>query len=88
VPVTTSAAAPAATSYQPWHGTSFAAPHVTGAIALMLEAAPGLTRAQVTDCLIQNIRTDPDTAAGPASGWGAGKLDIHAALSCAAQITP
>jgi subtilisin family serine protease len=74
----------AATPYAPSQGTSLAAAHVTGAIALMLEAKPSMTRDEVRDCLTASARTDPDTAAGPASGWGAGKLDIDAALVCAA----
>jgi subtilisin family serine protease len=73
----------AATSYSVSQGTSLAAAHVTGAIALMLEANPALTRSDVHDCLITTARHDADTVGGPASGWGAGKLDINAALACA-----
>lgn len=67
------------------HGTSFAAAHVTGAIALMLEANSALTRVQIYDCLLNSARRDPHTAAGPATGWGSGKLDIAAAVTCASQ---
>ncbi|MGW1563955.1 S8 family serine peptidase [Streptomyces sp. NPDC002144] len=63
-------------------GTSLAAAHVTGAIALMLEKRPWLSRDQVLKCLLQNARTDQDTQAGPPNAWGAGKLNIHAALNC------
>ncbi|MBC2902197.1 S8 family serine peptidase [Streptomyces cupreus] len=69
-------------------GTSFAAAHVTGAIALMLEKQPTLTRDQVLKCLLQNSRTDNDTQAGPPTAWGAGKLNIHAALNCCTQAHP
>jgi subtilisin family serine protease len=86
-PITSCAASPFYTkAHVPDSGTSYAAAHVTGAIALLLQAEPTLTRKQVLDCLLQNARTDPDTAAGPATGWGAGKLDICAALSCATSI--
>lgn len=71
-----------AVNFAPAYGTSFAAPHVTGAIALMLEAAPHLTRDEVIDCLRRSARSDAETSAGPASAWGAGKLDIAAALAC------
>jgi hypothetical protein len=59
---------------------------VTGAVAVLLGRQPSITRKQVIDCLLANARTDQDTANGPASGWGAGKLDISAALDCA--LTP
>jgi subtilisin family serine protease len=64
-------------------GTSYAAAHVAGAVAVLLQAQPTLTRKQVLDCLLRNARADADTVAGPTTGWGAGKLDIHAALRCA-----
>ncbi len=63
-------------------GTSLAAAHVTGTIALMLQADSSLTRRAILDCVTFNTRSDPDTAVGPESGWGAGKLDITAALAC------
>lgn len=83
-PITTCAASNRTTkSHTRWSGTSFAAPHVTGAIALMLEIAPHLTRDQVFHCLLGTTRTDADTVAGPGTAWGVGKLDIVAALACA-----
>jgi subtilisin family serine protease len=82
-PITTCAAAPTATPFTTKRGTSVAAPHVTGAIALMLEANPSLSRSQVIDCLARTARCDADVASGPVTGWGAGKLDVSAALACA-----
>jgi minor extracellular serine protease Vpr len=73
--------------FAPAYGTSLAAPHVTGAIALMLEAAPQITRSQALDCLRSSAHSDNDTNAGPASAWGAGKLDVGAALACAKSQT-
>jgi subtilisin family serine protease len=69
-------------------GTSYAAAHVTGALAVLLQSAPALTRAQALDCVLKTARSDADTKAGPSSGWGAGKLDIAAALACARGGTP
>jgi subtilisin family serine protease len=86
-PVTSCMAAPfyPATAHTADSGTSYAAAHVAGAIAVLLQAQPTLTRKQVLDCLLTNARTDINTATGRANGWGAGKLDIHAALRCAIQ---
>lgn len=84
-PVTTLApSATHAVAHTAKQGTSFAAAHVTGAIALMLEANNALTRSQLYDCLLKNARTDADTSVGPSTAWGSGKLDIAAALQCAA----
>ena len=61
-------------------GTSMSAPMVTGAIALMLEADPELTPAQVKSMLIDGAREDALTGNLPPEGdlrWGHGKLDIY-----------
>jgi subtilisin family serine protease len=87
-PVTTLAPSSThAVAHTPHRGTSFAAAHVTGAIALILEANNALTRSQLQDCLLMCARMDADTLAGPSTGWGSGKLDIAAALQCAAAST-
>ena len=62
-------------------GTSFSAPQVTGAIALMLEANPDLTPAEVKGIL--------QRTATPLAGYyehevGAGMLNVHAAVLQAA----
>jgi hypothetical protein len=64
-------------------GTSMAAPHVVGAAAVVLQAAPRLTGEQVGQVLRRSARTDGSTAAGPRAGWGAGKLDVAAAVTLA-----
>ena len=52
-------------------GTSQAAPHVTGAIALMLELNDGLTREQVRGFLVDNARSDSETGPVPSNQSGA-----------------
>jgi serine protease AprX len=58
-------------------GTSFSAPQVAGTIALMLEANPSLTPAQVKDIL---QRTATPLAPYYAHEVGAGMLNAHAAV--------
>jgi len=68
-------------------GTSMAAPHVTGSIALLMENFPQLTAAQVKEILqnsaaaIPNENWQGDNTLTPEDRkyWGAGKLDILAA---------
>jgi len=77
-------------------GTSQAAPHVTGAIAIVLEKNPLLDAPQIKQILMSTARTDSFTDALPRPlprpipdlgeripqiFWGAGKLDVQAALS-------
>jgi serine protease len=81
----TGLSAPLADSYAIKRGTSMAAPHVCGTIALMLSLAPDLTRAQVTSMLRASARAHPatSTCALPANAGlcGAGLLDAQAALT-------
>jgi len=65
-------------------GTSMAAPHVAGAVALILELYPELTSVQVKEMLTTAAKGDQYVGAVPNNKWGWGKLDIFAAL----QITP
>jgi len=59
-------------------GTSMAAPHVAGAIALLLEENPRLTRADIVRHLQATARERP--AGGWDATWGGGKLNIQAAI--------
>ena len=64
-------------------GTSMAAPHVTGAIALLWSLAPDATPAQITNALITTA-----TDLGPAGRddfYGYGQIDVFAA---AKMLTP
>ncbi|MEP7027441.1 MAG: S8 family serine peptidase [Candidatus Eisenbacteria bacterium] len=60
-------------------GTSMAAPHVTGAIAMMLQQNPNLNPTQARSMLTSKTRRDsPVTSAGavPNKKFGWGKLDL------------
>jgi subtilisin family serine protease len=71
-------------------GTSMAAPHLAGLIALMLQKKPGATIAELRSALFGEAREDPpfrngdDPAAAPLPEWdpvyGAGRADAAAAL--------
>jgi hypothetical protein len=66
-------------------GTSMAAPHVTGAIALFWGLWPALTAARIRDALYSTARRDVFTGATPNTNWGHGKLDIEAAFKALAK---
>ena len=64
-------------------GTSMAAPHVSGVVALMLEAAPGLTPDQVKSALMASATPIPGC---PATDCGAGLVNAVAAVRQARQL--
>lgn len=87
--------APLSDSYGVKRGTSMAAPHVVGTIALMLSLDPALTRAQVISILRASARphsgTSICTLTANSDLCGAGLLDAKAALAAIVptlQITP
>lgn len=66
--------------YYPNKGTSMSTPVVTGAIALMLQANPTLTAQDVREVLKRTSVKDEYVVQGNALQWGAGKLDVWAAV--------
>jgi hypothetical protein len=61
-------------------GTSMAAPHVAGIIALMLQYSPSLSAMQIVAILRENAREDSSTGLLPPGGsgiWGSGKADAR-----------
>jgi len=61
-----------------WSGTSFSAPIVAGAVALLAQAFPNLTGAQIVDLL---LRTTTDLgAAGTDAIYGRGELNLARAF--------
>jgi subtilisin family serine protease len=69
-------------------GTSMAAPHVAGAIAVMLQHRPTLSPEDVRQVFSRSARADiftqrvydPSPESRPSDWWGFGKLDVPAAL--------
>lgn len=63
-------------------GTSMAAPHVAGALALLLQRYPTMPLAEVHDRLRTSARDPVDASDIPAwYRWGAGKLDAQALVN-------
>ncbi len=61
-----------------WSGTSFAAPQISGAVALLAQAFPNLTGAQIVDVLFKSARDAG--APGVDAVYGNGVLDLTRAF--------
>jgi hypothetical protein len=62
-------------------GTSMAAPHAAGVVALMLEASEGkLTAAEMYDIIRNTAQQDVHTGNKSNFRYGAGKIDAYAAV--------
>ena len=66
-------------------GTSMAAPHVTGAVALILEANKNLSVDKIEDILKSTATplTDDHYISSPNMGYGYGKLNVYKAVEAA-----
>jgi subtilisin family serine protease len=62
-------------------GTSMACPHVTGIVALMLQADPNRYTRHIKNWLQRTARHDSFTGSGPNPTWGYGKVDAYAAVT-------
>lgn len=70
-------------------GTSMAAPHVAGVIALMLHKNPNLTHVQIRNLLTANTTAKPaDSTPDEDAGWGSGHLDAKKVVDAVAQVNP
>ena len=67
-------------------GTSMAAPVVTGALALCLQKKPTLTPAEARRILSRTARRDRYTGISWNPVYGAGKLDVAAALAALTEV--
>ncbi len=62
-------------------GTSMAAPHVAGTVALLFQRHPDLDALQARSLLIGSARTDAFTGDVPNAQWGYGKLSVLGVLA-------
>ncbi|MBI4479422.1 MAG: S8 family serine peptidase [Acidobacteria bacterium] len=72
-------------------GTSFSSPMVAGAAALVKQASPGFTPAQIKSALVQTASKSVTPFAGGVSGvlaFGNGLMDVAAALATPATVSP
>jgi hypothetical protein len=58
-------------------GTSMSAPHVAGAVALLLQKWPALAPSQASGALRSSARSDGVTGIVPNATWGYGRLDLQ-----------
>jgi hypothetical protein len=75
-----------------WSGTSFSAPQIAGAAALLAQAFPNLTGAQIVDLLLSSARDAGATGADSVFGRGilnvAGAFAPRGSTSLAGSTTP
>ncbi len=73
------------TNYELKSGTSMAAPHVAGAVALVLSKRPNLTWQQAKDLILSSTTTSAALQGRCVSG---GRLNVHRALGVWARANP
>jgi subtilisin family serine protease len=69
-------------------GTSMAAPHVTGAVAMLLQNDPTMTPDDVKQELDRGAVEDTDTGTTPNFRWGSGKLNVWNLLCDLDEVDP
>jgi hypothetical protein len=75
--------------YVDMSGTSMAAPHITGVIALMLHKNPNLTHTEIKNLLTTNFSAKPgDSTPDEDVGWGAGRVDAKKTVDAVTQVNP
>ncbi|OEJ35404.1 protease [Streptomyces subrutilus] len=72
-------------TYAAYQGTSMAAPHIAGLAALMNQASPSMTPAQIESAIKTNARTLPGSCSG---GCGAGLADAARTLGASDGTNP
>jgi serine protease len=79
---------PGADSYALYNGTSMATPHVSGVVALMLQAKSTLTPNEVTQILQSTARAFPATCSQCGSGIVNALAAVNAALGTVPPVDP
>lgn len=74
--------------YRWFSGTSGAAPHIGGAVALLRQARPDLNAIEIEAALRAGARRDSFTGLNTNEQWGAGKLDLAGALRQTLPFAP
>jgi uncharacterized repeat protein (TIGR01451 family) len=70
-------------TYGSHNGTSMAAPHVTGLVALMLQADPALTVSQLEEVITATAKSSTVPVPNNDSGWG--RIDAYESAATAGQ---
>lgn len=73
-------------AYGVFSGTSMASPQVTGVVALMLQANPALTPAQIIHIIKQTAIVDAATGNVPNTNAGNGKINAYEAVKEALRV--
>lgn len=72
--------------YESWAGTSMAAPHVSGAAALLYTKFPGITARQVKDAIVNSVNYERVIHNGYGVLEPIKRLDVNAALNYAQDL--
>lgn len=72
--------------YEKWSGTSMAAPHVSGAAALLYTKFPGITARQVKDAIVNSVNYERVIHKGLGIYEPIKRLDVNAAMNYAQDL--